>query len=108
VHFDWDEKQKNVVLGSFFWGYLMTEIPGGRMAEVFGPRRVLGYSMLLSSLLTLVTPLVASWGYLPLAAIRAFIGFLLVSRLNDNAITTTLKCLSHALFRRAEPKSHGP
>lgn len=79
VWFVWDEHQQNLILGSFFWGYLMTELPGGRLAEVVGARRVLGVSMLLASLLTLVTPAAANLSYLAIVALRAFIGFLLVS-----------------------------
>ncbi|KAE8736719.1 hypothetical protein FOCC_FOCC017826, partial [Frankliniella occidentalis] len=75
--FVWDEHKQNLILGSFFWGYLMTELPGGRLAEVVGARRVLGVSMLLSSLLTLVTPVAANLSYLAIVALRAVIGFLL-------------------------------
>ncbi|KAG8238003.1 hypothetical protein J437_LFUL017792 [Ladona fulva] len=31
--FDWSEKTQGIVLGSFFYGYVTTQIPGGRMAE---------------------------------------------------------------------------
>ncbi|KAK3923783.1 Sialin [Frankliniella fusca] len=77
VWFQWDEHKQNLILGSFFWGYLMTELPGGRLAETVGARRVLGVSMLLASLLTLVTPVAANLSYLAIVALRALIGFLL-------------------------------
>lgn len=47
--FEWDAYQQNLMLGSFFWGYVLTELPGGRLAEVIGGRRVFGYSMLFAS-----------------------------------------------------------
>ncbi|XP_034244522.1 sialin isoform X2 [Thrips palmi] len=75
--FAWDAHKQNLILGSFFWGYLMTELPGGRLAEVVGARKVLGVSMLVSSLLTLITPAAANLSYLALVALRAVIGFLL-------------------------------
>lgn len=28
--FEWDTQQQNFVLGTFFWGYILTELPGGR------------------------------------------------------------------------------
>lgn len=31
--FEWDSYQQNFVLGSFFWGYILTELPGGRFVE---------------------------------------------------------------------------
>lgn len=54
--FHWDKFQQNEALGSFFWGYILTELPGGRLAEVIGARRVFGGGMLAASLLTLLTP----------------------------------------------------
>ncbi|CAG9138783.1 unnamed protein product, partial [Plutella xylostella] len=38
TRYHWDTKQKNHLLGCFFWGYVMTELPGGRLAEIFGAR----------------------------------------------------------------------
>lgn len=70
----------NLILGSFFWGYICTEIPGGRLAEIIGTRRVFGYSMLISSLITLLTPLSATFGYAMVAALRIVLGFMLVRR----------------------------
>lgn len=87
--FAWDEHKQNLILGSFFWGYLMTELPGGRLAEVVGARKVLGVSMLVSSLLTLVTPAAANLSYLALVALRAVIGFLLVSIARPHSKTNT-------------------
>uniref|UniRef100_T1GHC2 Major facilitator superfamily (MFS) profile domain-containing protein n=1 Tax=Megaselia scalaris TaxID=36166 RepID=T1GHC2_MEGSC len=61
--FDWDPYQQNFVLGSFFWGYILTELPGGRLAELVGGRRVFGHSMLWASLLTFITPFAAKFSY---------------------------------------------
>ncbi|VVC95643.1 unnamed protein product [Leptidea sinapis] len=36
TRYHWDTKQKNHLLGCFFWGYILTEVPGGRLAEVIG------------------------------------------------------------------------
>lgn len=49
--FEWDAYQQNLMLGSFFWGYVLTELPGGRLAEIIGGRRVFGYSMLFASVM---------------------------------------------------------
>lgn len=73
----WDTKQKNHLLGSFFWGYVLTELPGGRLAEVIGARRVFGYSTLLASILTLLTPAAAAVGFGWVVAVRVFLGFFL-------------------------------
>ncbi|XP_075232233.1 sialin [Lycorma delicatula] len=77
VKFDWDEYVQNLILGSFYWGYVCTELPGGRLAEIIGARRVFGYSMLFSSIVTLLTPLSASIGYATVIVLRVVLGFLL-------------------------------
>lgn len=77
TRFFWDTKQKNLVLGCFFWGYVMTELPGGRLAEIIGARRVFGYSTLLASILTLLTPASASAGFGWIVAVRVVLGVLL-------------------------------
>ncbi|XP_053986969.1 putative inorganic phosphate cotransporter isoform X1 [Hylaeus volcanicus] len=77
TRYSWNEYEVNLVLGSFFWGYICTELPGGRLAEVVGPKRVFGYSMLVSSVITLFTPLAATYGYVVVAALRTILGFML-------------------------------
>lgn len=75
--FPWDTYQTNFVLGCFFWGYVLTELPGGRLAELIGGRRVFGHSMLWASLLTLITPLAAHLSYIMLIVVRVALGFML-------------------------------
>ncbi|XP_045500352.1 sialin isoform X1 [Colias croceus] len=77
TRYHWDTKQKNHLLGSFFWGYVLTEVPGGRLAEVIGARRVFGYSTLLASILTLLSPWAAALGFGWIVALRVLLGFLL-------------------------------
>ncbi|XP_026826016.1 putative inorganic phosphate cotransporter isoform X2 [Ooceraea biroi] len=77
IKYPWNEYQVNLILGSFFWGYICTEIPGGRLAEVIGTRRVFGYSMLVSSFITLLTPLAANFGYTTVVILRVILGFML-------------------------------
>ena len=38
--FMWDSKQKGLVLSSFFYGYLMTQVAGGVLASKFGGNSV--------------------------------------------------------------------
>ncbi|XP_071569079.1 putative inorganic phosphate cotransporter isoform X1 [Temnothorax nylanderi] len=75
--YPWNEYEVNMILGSFFWGYICTEFPGGRLAEIIGTKRVFGYSMMASSFVTLLTPLAASLGYTVVVALRVVLGFML-------------------------------
>lgn len=77
TQYNWTTKQKNHVLGSFFWGYVLTELPGGRLAEVVGARRVFGYCTLLASILTLLTPVSAALGFGWIVGLRVLLGFML-------------------------------
>lgn len=83
TRYPWNEYEVNLILGSFYWGYICTEIPGGRLAEIIGTKRVFGYSMLVSSGITLLTPLFSKFGYVAVAVLRIALGFMLVDNLND-------------------------
>ena len=64
-----------LVLGSFFYGYLLTQIPGGWIATRFGGKHVFGTGVLVTSLLTLVTPQMADISLWALITARIIIGF---------------------------------
>lgn len=63
--FAWGEREKSLVLSSFFWGYVCTQIPGGQLAKRFGGKIMLLVSLTLCSLLNLLTPKFASFGNYP-------------------------------------------
>ncbi|CAH1115962.1 unnamed protein product [Phaedon cochleariae] len=77
TRFDWTISQKNELIGSFFWGYVLTELPGGRMAEIVGARKIFGGGMLLASLLTVLTPAACHLDYYVVLVMRAALGFCL-------------------------------
>ena len=55
----WSNTEEGIVLGSFFQGYLLTQVLGAVFARRFGGYSVLATAMLASCALTLATPLVA-------------------------------------------------
>lgn len=57
--FYWDEVQQSIILSSFFWGYLVFQVPGGRIAEVVGAKRVFGGAVFVNGLLSLLLPFLA-------------------------------------------------
>ncbi|XP_055920494.1 sialin-like [Eupeodes corollae] len=60
--FDWNEKEKSYILSSFFWGYILFQIPGGYAARRIGVKKTVFFSTLLSSILGLLVPFCAFWG----------------------------------------------
>ena len=50
--FVWDSVVQSQIIGSFYYGYIVTQIPGGRMAEVIGAKKVLALSMGGTAILT--------------------------------------------------------
>ncbi|GFY47713.1 hypothetical protein TNIN_205181 [Trichonephila inaurata madagascariensis] len=68
--FNWSPDTQSNILGSFFYGYFITQIPGGRIAEVFGGKWLFGLGVLCTSILTLLTPVAAEWGVWALIILR--------------------------------------
>jgi len=78
--FDWNPGEKSVVLSAFFWGYVITNIPAGQLAQRFGPKRFLAGSMLTSSSLDVLLPPAATlWGWPGACAVRVLQGLAQVS-----------------------------
>ena len=51
--------EQGVVLSAFFYGYILTQIPGGWLALRYGGKRVLGVGILITSLSSMLSPLAA-------------------------------------------------
>jgi ACS family sodium-dependent inorganic phosphate cotransporter len=70
----WDASRQGLVLSSFFVGYLLTQVVGGRLADRFGGKVVLATGVLWWSLFTLLTPVAAMGGFAALIAARIAMG----------------------------------
>lgn len=53
---------QGVILSSFFWGYVVTHLPGGILSEKFGGKYSLGLGILSTAIFTLLTPIAVKWG----------------------------------------------
>uniref|UniRef100_A0A674E128 Sialin n=1 Tax=Salmo trutta TaxID=8032 RepID=A0A674E128_SALTR len=73
--YSWDSPTQGLLLGAFFFGYLVTQIPGGYLAGHFGGSIFLGGGVLGTAALTLLTPLAAQLGPYWLFGLRALEGF---------------------------------
>ena len=75
------------VLGAFFYGYLITQIPGGWLAERYGGKMVFGIGIIGTSVLTLFTPLAAETSVWLLVVLRVTEGvFEVLSRNHELAL----------------------
>lgn len=72
--YEWNEQDKSMVLSSFFWGYVVTQIPGGQLAKRLGGKIMLLTSITLCSLLALLTPTFAAYGWQAVVGLRVVQG----------------------------------
>ena len=72
--FGWSELQVGIVLGTFYFGYMISMTLGGYLADKYGGKKVLGYALIIWSLFTIVTPFFAYSGLWWLIFIRILLG----------------------------------
>ncbi|TSK22712.1 Sialin [Bagarius yarrelli] len=72
--YDWDSETQGWILGSFFYGYIFTQVPGGYMARKYGAKWLLGLGILGTVIFTLLTPVAADLGAGYLIAVRVLEG----------------------------------
>ncbi|KAL9699288.1 hypothetical protein quinque_002729 [Culex quinquefasciatus] len=72
--FDWSSSVQGYVLSSFFYGYLVTQIPGGMLAARLGATNMFGTGVAGTSILALLTPLASYGGAGWVIAIRVLQG----------------------------------
>ncbi|KAF4521622.1 hypothetical protein B566_EDAN006664 [Ephemera danica] len=73
--FSWDAHAQGLILGSFYWSYIVSLVPGGILAERYGSKLVHGGANLVHGLMALATPLAARWNIAALIAVRLIQGF---------------------------------
>jgi MFS family permease len=65
-----DSTIKGVILSSFFIGYIATQLIGGWLSQSFGGKRVYGYGILLTAILSLLSPLAVNYSVWLLVVLR--------------------------------------
>ena len=60
--FEWDEFTRGQMLAAFSYGYVTTQLIGGRLAELYGVKLVYGLSLVGTAILSLLSPAVARDG----------------------------------------------
>ncbi|KAK7080765.1 hypothetical protein SK128_016127, partial [Halocaridina rubra] len=72
--FAWDENVQGLVLAAYFYGYIVTQVPGGWVAEKFSAKHVFGFGTLAHAILALLSPLAAKGSYIWLVVVRVLMG----------------------------------
>uniref|UniRef100_A0A8B9Q4T0 Solute carrier family 17 member 8 n=1 Tax=Apteryx owenii TaxID=8824 RepID=A0A8B9Q4T0_APTOW len=63
AQFNWDPETVGLIHGSFFWGYIVTQIPGGFISNKLAANRVFGAAIFLTSTLNMFIPSAARVHY---------------------------------------------
>ncbi|CAG7733200.1 unnamed protein product, partial [Allacma fusca] len=57
--FEWNEAEQGFILGSFFFGYVLTQLPGGILATKYGGKWPLGLGLFVTAIFAIATPIAA-------------------------------------------------
>lgn len=68
--FAWSEPLQGIILSCYFWGYIVSQIPGARLAERVSAKYVMLFSVAINVVCTLLTPLMANLSYMAMIMMR--------------------------------------
>ncbi|GFV04000.1 uncharacterized transporter slc-17.2 [Trichonephila clavipes] len=71
---EWNSKIEGIALGAVYYGQMVSFIPGGRMAELYGGKKMIILCTLISSLATIMLPVTAIWSPYAFIAARIAVG----------------------------------
>ncbi|XP_031843952.1 major facilitator superfamily transporter 9 isoform X2 [Nomia melanderi] len=91
--FNWDSKTQGLVLSSFFYGYLSTQLLGGWLGARIGGKRVFGLGIAATAFFTIITP--------PLVKISVYI-FIALRIIEGICEGVTYPCI-HAIWSQWAP-----
>uniref|UniRef100_A0A6Q2XV48 Vesicular glutamate transporter 1 n=1 Tax=Esox lucius TaxID=8010 RepID=A0A6Q2XV48_ESOLU len=63
AQFSWDPETVGMIHGSFFWGYIVTQIPGGFICQRYKANKVFGFAIVATSTLNMLIPSAARTHY---------------------------------------------
>ncbi|CAK9809364.1 Putative inorganic phosphate cotransporter [Anthophora plagiata] len=68
--FVWNEPLQGLILSAYFWGYMLSLLPGGRMADLLSAKWVMNGSVLLNVVGSMLSPVAAEMHYTLFIAMR--------------------------------------
>ncbi|CAH2096599.1 unnamed protein product [Euphydryas editha] len=73
--YEWDKRTQGVILSSFFWGYIVMQIPGGLLAKRYGGKPIVLFALLSNAVICVSLPnLVHFGGWQIVCACRVLMG----------------------------------
>ncbi|XP_017078218.1 putative inorganic phosphate cotransporter isoform X3 [Drosophila eugracilis] len=72
--YNWDTSDKSMILSSFFWGYVVSQVPAGLLAKRFGAKLVLGLATAIGGILCFFHPMAAKNGWQSICVLRVLTG----------------------------------
>ncbi|XP_053269872.1 vesicular glutamate transporter 1 [Pleuronectes platessa] len=91
--FDWDPETVGMIHGSFFWGYIVTQIPGGFICQKFAANRVFGFAIVATSCLNMLIP----------AAARTHFGCVILVRICQGLVEGVSYPACHGIWAKWAP-----
>nr|XP_002124275.3 sialin-like [Ciona intestinalis] len=61
--FTWNPEQQGLLLGSYFYGYVLSNIPGAWLSKKFGFRLLVAIQIILGSIVTFLSPIAAKTSF---------------------------------------------
>ncbi|XP_048250788.1 uncharacterized transporter slc-17.2-like [Haliotis rufescens] len=74
AEFNWSKGEQSGILSSFFYGYILTQIPAGILATRYGGKYVMFIGMLIGSIVTLLLPIGARTSIYLVYVLRVILG----------------------------------
>ncbi|KAL5286720.1 hypothetical protein ACFFRR_007997 [Megaselia abdita] len=68
--FNWSSRTKQLLLSSFYWGFVVTQVPGGYLVKMFGSKAIAFTALFGSSLLSMLTTVLVNEKWQIFCAIR--------------------------------------
>ncbi len=65
---------QGIILGAYYWGFVITQIPAGYLAGRFGARFIFGGAIFISSLVTMFMPMAANVHWIVLSILQIIVG----------------------------------
>uniref|UniRef100_A0A4W5QUX1 Vesicular glutamate transporter 1 n=1 Tax=Hucho hucho TaxID=62062 RepID=A0A4W5QUX1_9TELE len=93
AQFNWEPETVGMIHGSFFWGYIVTQIPGGFICQRFAANRVFGFAIVATSCLNMLIP----------SAARTHIGCVILVRICQGLVEGVSYPACHGIWAKWAP-----